>query len=419
MMFSLILRRISANQKLLSAAVVASTLTQTKNDSVARSFFNPLPLDICSSTPRQWVYKMHNESSAIPNGAEDAHHDAAMAARPKMVEGRHKRSLSGSILGRLPFLRQSFESLPLPMVSSNDEEKVQEKSSVQDAPPKAGGAMAAMVRQQKTRRRKGSLRKTAILGTREKRSTALDQGYVPPQQATGYFTRNPAVNREVPQQHRALVQDIDNDPTPTRDRFSQSSGSGVTEVQKLALDTSSSTSIQSKTQHLEVSPIISPTTGPYASTTDDDEGLTFSRPTNSNLHPSQPTFFQSPNANSSSLLRRRSTVKASPLTRAAPEPLPPSEWDYSETERWGWVVLVVTWIVFVVGMGSCLGVWSWAWDVGETPYAPPELEDDPTLPIVGYYPALIILTAVMSWVWVIVAWVGIKTFRHAKVVGDE
>lgn len=67
-------------------------------------------------------------------------------------------------------------------------------------------------------------------------------------------------------------------------------------------------------------------------------------------------------------------------------------------------------------MGSCLDIWSWAWDVGETPYAPPELEDDETLPIVGYYPALIVLTAgVVGWLWVGVAWVGMKYFRHAKI----
>lgn len=94
-------------------------------------------------------------------------------------------------------------------------------------------------------------------------------------------------------------------------------------------------------------------------------------------------------------------------------------WDYTETERWGWAILIVTWLVFVMGMGSCLEVWSWAWDVGETPYAPPELEDDPTLPITGYYPALIIMTAVMAWVWVVVAWVGMKYFRHANMVGDD
>jgi hypothetical protein len=94
-------------------------------------------------------------------------------------------------------------------------------------------------------------------------------------------------------------------------------------------------------------------------------------------------------------------------------------WDYSETAFWGYVILIVTWIVFVVGMGSCFGVWSWAWDVGETPYAPPELEDDPTLPIVGYYPALLVLTCIMAWVWVVVAWVGMKYFRHADFRGDD
>lgn len=94
------------------------------------------------------------------------------------------------------------------------------------------------------------------------------------------------------------------------------------------------------------------------------------------------------------------------------------DWDYAETAWWGWVMLIVTWVVFVTGMGSCLGVWSWAWDVGKTPYAPPELEDDPTLPIVGYYPALLILTCVMAWVWVVVAWIGMKYFRHAKISGD-
>ena len=82
------------------------------------------------------------------------------------------------------------------------------------------------------------------------------------------------------------------------------------------------------------------------------------------------------------------------------------------------MLLITTWLVFVIGMGSCLDVWSWAWDVGETPYAPPELEDDPTLPIVGYYPALLVLTAVMAWVWVGFAWVGMKYFKHAKITGE-
>lgn len=118
-----------------------------------------------------------------------------------------------------------------------------------------------------------------------------------------------------------------------------------------------------------------------------------------------------------SFQQAKSPLSYSGISTNAPPP-PDSGSDYTETEWWGWVVLTVTWFVFVMGMGSCLDVWSWAWDVGKTPYAPPELEDDPTLPIVGYYPALIIMTGVMAWVWVVVAWVGMKYFRHAKISGE-
>lgn len=178
------------------------------------------------------------------------------------------------------------------------------------------------------------------------------------------------------------------------------------------------------------------------STTDEEDALHMSgglrpgtpplaRPDRSSMSSGSDSYFHDigvPAGSSSSIQRRRSatTQRAkSPLALTSlaglsttPLPQHEADWDYSETEWWGWVVLVVTWVIFVIGMGSCLGVWSWAWDVGTTPYAPPELEDDPTLPIVGYYPALIILTGVMAWVWVVVAWVGMKYFRHARVSGD-
>lgn len=166
---------------------------------------------------------------------------------------------------------------------------------------------------------------------------------------------------------------------------------------------------------LLASPMASPV-APYASTTDDDDAVSFYRPS-----PATSDFaFAVPSQGQvTSLVHRRSTRstrRASITALVTPAELDSDdEWDYSETEWWGWVVLIATWIVFVVGMGSCLGVWSWAWDVGETPYAPPDLEDDATLPITGYYPALIVCTAVTSWVWVVVAWVGMKYFRHAKV----
>jgi hypothetical protein len=119
----------------------------------------------------------------------------------------------------------------------------------------------------------------------------------------------------------------------------------------------------------------------------------------------------------------RSPLASAPQSVAGTPPSdlddPDEVHDYAETAFWGYVILLVSWVVFVVGMGSCFGVWTWAWDVGETPYAPPELEDDPSLPITGYYPALMVLTAVMAWVWVVVAWVGMKYFRHADFRGED
>lgn len=165
-------------------------------------------------------------------------------------------------------------------------------------------------------------------------------------------------------------------------------------------------------------------------TTDDEDIVSFSRLKNTNAAVAAAAGLHLQSASSSSdsyfALSADSTYRAmhrtkSPLATHAVGIASNQDmsWDYSETEWWGWIILIVTWLVFVMGMGSCFGVWKWAWDVGETPYAPPELEDDNTLPIVGYYPALIIMTAVMSWVWVVVAWVGMKYFKHANISGDD
>jgi hypothetical protein len=168
------------------------------------------------------------------------------------------------------------------------------------------------------------------------------------------------------------------------------------------------------------SPTFSSAEGPYVSTTDDDEAVSLHYPPASSSNSSLNHSLADSAMSTTRRRPQRTEPRATPT--ASPPPTDPNmddDWDHSETEWWGWVILAATWIVFVVVMGSCFGVWSWAWDVGETPYAPPDLEDDDTLPITGYYPALIVCTAVMSWVWVVVAWVGLKYFRHAKVVADD
>ncbi|RPB25665.1 hypothetical protein L211DRAFT_758826, partial [Terfezia boudieri ATCC MYA-4762] len=100
----------------------------------------------------------------------------------------------------------------------------------------------------------------------------------------------------------------------------------------------------------------------------------------------------------------------------------------ADTVWWGYFILLSTWLIFVIGMGSVLGVWGWAWDVpSDHPIPIPSFlqndgnrilggeDDDEEFPIQGYYPALMILTIVVAWVWVIVAWVGMKYFKHAKI----
>lgn len=302
----------------------------------------------------------------------------------------HKRSLSGSILS-LPFFGGSQSRQDVKSPSRTKSAAADPPSS----PPAAGGAMASAVTQQKkARKRKGSLRKTALLGPGKVRLEREDEEAV-------------------------TSAETDNISPATKEKIFQPSSNGhaiplsfrTTRILSEALPKSDNLVTEPPFTHVPSTHLNS------ASTTDEDDlpPLASSlKPTT--LHPQESYFPTHPR----SYRPRPPSTSKSPLgSLPASIPSSPQEWDYSETRAWGWVLLITTWIVFVVGMGSCFGVWSWAWDVGETPYAPPELEDDPTLPIVGYYPALIILTGVMAWVWVVVAWVGMKYFRHAKMNGEE
>ena len=327
--------------------------------------------------------------------------------------------------------------------------------------------------QQKTRRRRGSLRKVALLGRgaqrerREARGLSIDTKFDPngtntPPIGIREAGAGVATSSTVPVDGRRAIPILKKDssalssfglgisdltPRPSMEGYAIRSGAPTSNPETTPTATlpppTISTTTKSRNTTVNSSPTISYTT------TDDEDALhmrsngsasrlsvpplSFSSSATSLLRPgssgsesyflnSQPRPLGPTPGSTPSLHRRRSTTQRakSPLALVATTPLPPpdADWDYAETEWWGWIILAVTWTVFVVGMGSCLGVWSWAWDVGTTPYAPPELEDDPTLPIVGYYPALIILTGVMAWVWVLVAWVGMKYFRHAQVSGD-
>ncbi|KAL4917549.1 hypothetical protein BDW62DRAFT_82621 [Aspergillus aurantiobrunneus] len=371
--------------------------------------------------------------------------------RSESASSGHKRSSSGSLLSRLSFLRM-MQASQKPSERGHSSLEADDDRDDLGSGLRGGRAMSTALQQRKTRRRRGSLRKTALLGTRfdyrdKKGSRAagdsVDQHQVRPQTQQQQQLPPPPIPT------RTRMRSF-GDPVLPTDGYIPSKppgrgelGQGNTSTWKLMDVPQRSRKLSaSAPQHHQSLQAKENTLGEDV-TTDDEDFVSFpprkgtgSVPTA--FHSSSNTSSNSgaagldlptPASSSDSYYslqadpKYRAALRAkSPLATHAVDITGSQEamgWDYSETEWWGWIILIVTWLVFVVGMGSCFEVWSWAWDVGETPYAPPELEDDPTLPIVGYYPALIILTAVMSWVWVIIAWVGMKYFKHANITGDD
>lgn len=311
----------------------------------------------------------------------------------------HKRSTSGSLMSKLSFLRPSSESR---LTTS-------EESVGHDAASSGNVKNTSTSQPKKGRSRKGSLRKTALLGTSRLK---LDRRNIEQEQMI-------SPSRESKSRLAPSKEDIDRAATlrlPPESKIATQSDATTTASTEPTLMENESDFNPYLPQRNRRSTLDNVS----ASAISDEDILPNPNTASPTNPPSGDSYFPpvSPNLPRHQAIAIGAHPK-SPLAVATVtlplEPLSPTQdWDYSETEWWGWVILAMTWGVFVMGMGSCFGVWSWAWDVGQTPYAPPELEDDPTLPIVGYYPALIILTGVMAWVWVVVAWVGMKYFRHAK-----
>ncbi|KAK4166633.1 hypothetical protein QBC43DRAFT_313047 [Cladorrhinum sp. PSN259] len=450
-----------------------------------------------------------DETSSLVTGA-GADTPSTVSTRPFAPARRRSGSGAGGLLSKLPFMRSSGEHRPRSRRNTNEiDPAALPSTTISKFPPTpsftsiradpsasapssrlAGTAASSVPQPQhlphihhrlpllqpqpiqlKTRRRRGSLRKVALLGRGAQRERR-DRGLTIDTKLEVYGGVNGAptveINTNDPVKGAAVTTSSPSNITSSPQQLARGyNGLGITNH-----NVSGSTSTNMGGADRYPDPDATPTTALAStsipsprematnspgslsisySTTDDEDALHMAipipstssssplRPERGSLSSGSDSYFlnlpsqpRTPSLSlpSSSLSQRRrqsstgnqqrakSPLALTPLAAAVSSLPPPDDWDYSETEWWGWVVLIVTWVVFVTGMGSCLGVWSWAWDVGTTPYAPPELEDDPTLPIVGYYPALIILTCVMAWVWVVVAWVGMKYFRHARVSGD-
>lgn len=369
------------------------------------------------------------------------------AVRPPPPTPARKRSISGGLFSKLP-----FGARPRPRRNTEETDVITSAANALPVPsfrtipavdpsarpPVSNGIHQHHHQQQqppKTRRRRGSLRKVALLGRgarREDRGLTIDTTFLVDSDKPAIPYTPPSTNTTTPSPPpptNPLGLGIsDTTPRPSMDGYAHRppAPAAPSPPSRPTTTTTPTNPHPTLRSPLDLLSPDSALTSPYSTTDDEDNLHMASAPRPPTLTP--PTLLRPiPSAPPSTLQHRRTIIQQaarakSPLAltslASAAPPEGRGDWDYAETEWWGWVVLVTTWTVFVTGMGSCLGVWSWAWDVGTTPYAPPELEDDPTLPIVGYYPALIILTAVMAWVWVVVAWVGMKYFRHARVSGD-
>ena len=432
--------------------------------------------------PRQTQQTRNDSPPGETSNRHVASITATAAASAPEDTGRRRSGSGGSILSKFPFMRtsDSKSNLKESRLSSDFADVPLNNNNNNNKPQRAlATALSQQQQQQKTRRRKGSLRKVALLGRgaardrRDLKPLAIDT--VAASASASASAPASAVTAVAAREIQQLAtQTIDADTVESSDECY--SGLGISDATPrpsmdgfarrtdLPIHSSSAPASASVPADPEPSPLMSPTIS-YTSTTDEEDGLSIPvhRPSPlhlSSLSSSQESFFQShrhhyehhhhlhhhhhhhhsPALSTLSIQRRReasikhakSPLSLTGLAVSSPLPAADEDHDYGETERWGWVVLAVTWFVFVVGMGSCLNVWRWAWDVdvgtntdagvgaGTSSYAsaPSELENDPTLPIDGYYPALIILTCIMAWVWVVNAWIGMKYFRHAKISGD-
>ncbi|KAK5206398.1 hypothetical protein LTR41_007836 [Exophiala xenobiotica] len=381
-----------------------SQITMRTNNTLRQQYAEPIFKKSAMNRSRHGSYESSERTTPFPNIEEEVssqEKDQKDGAKPKKIRDGHKRSTSGNILSRLTFLRTN---------SDQDKSDVADRDGSDFSSHRGRGAMADAQAQTK-RKRKGSLRKTVLGKGRDRKNSDK---------------KSPLSSADSPTARRPDEEQAPPTPRASQELSTPASPDSPPSWPFRTLSRVSIPSLRSSIASIDpassAASIISPTLPTDAST--DDEELVL---------PRMPVLRQIPSSVSSvgdsyfpiqEPMRRifgsrtRSPLATQPQSVAG---TPPADdgWDYSETAFWGYVILIVTWIVFVVGMGSCFDVWSWAWDVGETPYAPPELEDDPTLPIVGYYPALLVLTCVMAWVWVVVAWVGMKYFRHADFKGDD
>ncbi|GMG40188.1 unnamed protein product [Ambrosiozyma monospora] len=94
---------------------------------------------------------------------------------------------------------------------------------------------------------------------------------------------------------------------------------------------------------------------------------------------------------------------------------------------YGILVLVCTWTVFVVGMGSVFNLWGWCFsdevldrfDGGFITHVRQlfKVFESQNETVDNYYVYCFFLSFAIIWIWCVVSWLSMKLFRHSKGIG--
>lgn len=156
------------------------------------------------------------------------------------------------------------------------------------------------------------------------------------------------------------------------------------------------------------------------------------------LHPHDPhrlQYLQGKLSQLKSITRNRDSISVYEqseyeLTENEEEELELNNLDKLRHKRWvwGWIILVSTWVLFIWGVGSMFGIWKAAYyyycfkvnnSQGSFTYPSAvryslSYEKETGYPISEYYPCLFFMIFIVSWVWCITSWMGLKFYRHTK-----
>lgn len=93
-------------------------------------------------------------------------------------------------------------------------------------------------------------------------------------------------------------------------------------------------------------------------------------------------------------------------------PIEAVQHDYNHLATMGYCILVFTWMLFVVTVGSMFQLWKFV----ILPFYPLELyyKMYSILSVIDGYIMTIWSVYIVIWLWAVVSWIGLKLFRQSK-----